>query len=178
MVEWNPRSLLGQAWTRPRVYLIDLETAVQFSDGVDSSNRVCSGLPLPFEDYARPKAPELMVPEPSVYYPFRLDAWQFGFNLVQMLSVRKSPLITTRCLANMDPCRRQGSRRLTLCGFLWHLTTPRTERLLPKCCKSSVTFLPGFLLGFYKEHIPALPCIYEYLRLCTWMKWCLLVLLK
>ena len=118
MVEWNPRSLLGQAWTRPRVYLIDLETAVQFSDDIDSSNRLCSGLPLPLEDYARPKAPELMVPEPSVYCPFRLDAWQFGFNLVQMLSVRISPFIGTGFLADMDPCRRQGSRRLTLCGFL------------------------------------------------------------
>ncbi len=118
MVEWDPRSLKGQTWTRPRVYLIDFETAVQFSDDIDSASRLCSGLPLPFEDYARQKAPELMVPEPAVYCPFRLDAWQFGFNLVQMLSVRVSPIITAGSPANMNPCRRQGLRRLILCGFL------------------------------------------------------------
>ncbi|KJA23621.1 hypothetical protein HYPSUDRAFT_39809 [Hypholoma sublateritium FD-334 SS-4] len=92
MVEWNPHSLSSQNWTRPRVYLIDFETAVQFSDDIDSSNRLCSVFPLSLapEDYARPRAPELrvLVPEPSMYCPFLLpvDTWQFGFHLVQMLS--------------------------------------------------------------------------------------------
>ncbi len=35
LVEWSPESTLGQNWARPRVYLIDFETAVHFPDDVN-----------------------------------------------------------------------------------------------------------------------------------------------
>ena len=87
LVEWSPESMLGRNWTRPRVYLIDFETAVHFSDDVDPSQRLVSGLPFPDNMYGRARAPEFMVSESHKYCPFRLDMWQFGFHLTQMFSV-------------------------------------------------------------------------------------------
>ncbi|KJA17230.1 hypothetical protein HYPSUDRAFT_46675 [Hypholoma sublateritium FD-334 SS-4] len=87
LVEWAPESVLGKNWTRPRVYLIDFETAVHFHDDVDPSNRLVSGLPIPDSNrYQRARAPELLVSESHMYCPFRLDMWQFGFHLMQMFS--------------------------------------------------------------------------------------------
>ncbi|KJA17226.1 hypothetical protein HYPSUDRAFT_206395 [Hypholoma sublateritium FD-334 SS-4] len=86
LVEWSPESMLGRNWTRPRVYLIDFETAVHFPDDVDASQRLVSGLPFPDSMYNRERAPELLISESHMYCPFRLDMWQFGFHLVQMFS--------------------------------------------------------------------------------------------
>lgn len=88
LVEWSPESMLGQNWTRPRVYLIDFETAVHFPDDVDPSQRLVSGLPFPDSVYRRERAPEFLVSESRMYCPFRLDMWQFGFHLMQMFSVK------------------------------------------------------------------------------------------
>lgn len=68
--------------SRPRVYLIDFETAIQFSDDCPPEDRVCVGLPLGgsfLEEhmYARPKAPETASGHPP-YSPFKLDVWQLG----------------------------------------------------------------------------------------------------
>ena len=64
--------------TRPRVYLIDFETAVQFPEGCPLSERVSVGLPIE-EQYARPLAPEFA--SGKAYNPFKLDAWQLGYSL-------------------------------------------------------------------------------------------------
>ena len=63
--------------TRPRVYLIDFESAVQFPAGCPSNDRVSVGLPLPDEEkYSRPHAPEFG--SGKAYCPFKLDVWQLG----------------------------------------------------------------------------------------------------
>ena len=63
--------------SRPRVYLIDFETAVQFPADCPSIERVSVGLPVAgAEDYARPHAPEFASGE--AYCPFKLDVWQLG----------------------------------------------------------------------------------------------------
>ena len=85
MLEWCPQPMLGQNWTRPRVYLIDFEVAIHFLDGISPFQRLTSGLPLPGDDYSRQRPPELLTSD--MYCPFRLDMWQFGFQLVQMFSV-------------------------------------------------------------------------------------------
>ena len=61
--------------SRPRVYLIDFETAVQFSAGCPSIERVSVGYPFA-EKYARPHAPEFA--SGKAYSPFKLDVWQLG----------------------------------------------------------------------------------------------------
>ena len=61
--------------SRPRVYLIDFETAVQFSPECTSIERVSLGLPVA-EKYARPHAPEFA--SGKAYCPFKLDVWQLG----------------------------------------------------------------------------------------------------
>jgi hypothetical protein len=58
--------------SRPRVYLIDFETAVQFPAGCPSIERVSMGLPVTvIETYSRPHAPEFA--SGKAYGPFKLD---------------------------------------------------------------------------------------------------------
>ena len=69
------------SFTRPRVYLIDFEVAIQFPVECPDSERVSMGLPLGGsfpepEYYARPHAPEFA--SGIAYNPFKLDVWQLG----------------------------------------------------------------------------------------------------
>ena len=64
--------------SRPRVYLIDFETAIQFPAGCPLTECVSVGFPVA-EKYARPHAPELG--SGKAYSPFKLDVWQLGYSL-------------------------------------------------------------------------------------------------
>jgi len=79
--------MAGRSWMRPRVYLIDFETAVEFSPETLPANRLSSELPVPAHEYRR-KRPDELIHEPLLYCPFRLDIWQFGYDLVNGFSVR------------------------------------------------------------------------------------------
>ena len=80
LVEWLPESISERSsMTRPRVYIIDFETAVEFPENSLESERICSSLPIPKELYSRPVPPEAENGEP--YCPFRMDVWQFGKEL-------------------------------------------------------------------------------------------------
>ena len=76
-MQWHPESLrtMKVSISRPRVYLIDFETAVQFPAGCPSIERVSVGYPVA-EKYARPHAPEFA--SGKAYCPFKLDVWQLG----------------------------------------------------------------------------------------------------
>ena len=63
--------------SRPRVYLIDFETAVQFPSGCPLTECVSVGFPVA-EKYARPHAPEFA--SGKAYNPFKLDVWQLGIS--------------------------------------------------------------------------------------------------
>jgi hypothetical protein len=63
--------------SRPRVYLIDFETAVQFPAGCPLTERVSVGFPFA-EKYSRPHAPEFA--SGKAYNPFKLDVWQLGYS--------------------------------------------------------------------------------------------------
>ena len=79
------------SFTRPRVYLIDFEVAIQFPAECPESERVSMGLPLGGsfrpERYARPHAPEFA--SGMTYSPFKLDVWQLG-NSFSDFKVRQS----------------------------------------------------------------------------------------
>jgi hypothetical protein len=72
------------SFTRPRVYLIDFEVAIQFPAECPEYERVSTGLPLGGsfsgepENYARRHAPEFASGIP--YSPFKLDVWQLGIS--------------------------------------------------------------------------------------------------
>ncbi|PPQ88135.1 hypothetical protein CVT25_004891 [Psilocybe cyanescens] len=86
MVEWMPQSMIERtSTTRPRVYVIDFETAVEFSEDSLESERLCPTFPVPLDVYRRPVAPELQTMQP--YCPFRLDMWQLGADLHANLKV-------------------------------------------------------------------------------------------
>ncbi|GJE86788.1 kinase-like domain-containing protein [Phanerochaete sordida] len=82
MVEWMPESLRSTDLqvSRPRVYIIDLETAVEFPEACPLHERRCARLKLPLgvppEEYARPVPPEILDGQP--FDPFKVDVWQFG----------------------------------------------------------------------------------------------------
>ncbi|KAJ3506817.1 hypothetical protein NLJ89_g6659 [Agrocybe chaxingu] len=44
--------------------------------------RLCTGLPFQDDNYSRPRAPELNIPD-KPYCPFRLDIWQFGTSVLK-----------------------------------------------------------------------------------------------
>ena len=83
VIQWHPESLrtMKVSVSRPRVYLIDFETAVQFPAGCPSIERVSVGFPVNVteEQYARPHAPEFA--SGKAYSPFKLDVWQLGKSL-------------------------------------------------------------------------------------------------
>ena len=71
------------SFTRPRVYLIDFEVAIQFPAECPETERVSMGPPLGGsftepEQYARPHAPEFA--SGIAYSPFKLDVWQLGIS--------------------------------------------------------------------------------------------------
>uniref|UniRef100_A0A8H7XQP2 Protein kinase domain-containing protein n=1 Tax=Psilocybe cubensis TaxID=181762 RepID=A0A8H7XQP2_PSICU len=80
MVEWMPESLTKRTTVaRPRVYMIDFETAVDFPADSLESDRVCTSFHRDLEQFGRHIAPELRTKEP--YCPFKLDMWQLGNDL-------------------------------------------------------------------------------------------------
>ena len=85
VIQWYPESLhaMKTSFTRPRVYLIDFEIAIQFPAECPEIERVSIGLPLGGsftvpEKYARPHAPEFA--SGKAYCPFKLDVWQLGIS--------------------------------------------------------------------------------------------------
>jgi hypothetical protein len=68
--------------SRPRVYLIDFEVAVEFPPECPPEERVSIGYPLGGsfsepEMYSRSIAPEISGSN-KPYCPFKLDVWQLG----------------------------------------------------------------------------------------------------
>ncbi|TFY71729.1 hypothetical protein EVG20_g1273 [Dentipellis fragilis] len=83
LVQWLPESLKSMTVpiTRPRVYLIDFETAVMFESDNDPSECTCTGIPMgDLKTYGRPVIPEMLNAVP--YDPFKLDVWQLTVSLV------------------------------------------------------------------------------------------------
>ena len=72
VIQWHPESLrtMKVSISRPRVYLINFETTVQFPTGCPLTERVSVGC-LVAGEYFRPRAPEL--DSGKAYSPFKLD---------------------------------------------------------------------------------------------------------
>ena len=83
LIQWHPESLLDMTVSpsRPRVFLIDFETAVAFPPELTMDECVVTGYPMGDsfsrpEMYSRPLAPEFS--SGKAYSPFKLDVWQLG----------------------------------------------------------------------------------------------------
>ncbi|KAJ3746272.1 hypothetical protein DFH05DRAFT_1556129 [Lentinula detonsa] len=82
LVQWDPESLKHQhvRLTRPRLYLIDFETALCFPEDSLYDDCTCTGLPFgDINDYALPTPPG--VAEGKSYNAFYLDFWQLCYHL-------------------------------------------------------------------------------------------------
>jgi hypothetical protein len=78
--------------SKPRVYLIDFEVAVQFPAECPSHERLCTGIPCggSMTDptaYCRPRIPEMLSDIP--YDPFKLDVWQLGTDFKSAFDVSR-----------------------------------------------------------------------------------------
>lgn len=91
LVDWQPESLLSMevAISKPRVYIIDFEFAIEFSPNCPVEDRVCTGYPLarwyPQEEYLRPYPDELDEDKP--WCPFKLDLWQLAYTFTHRIEV-------------------------------------------------------------------------------------------
>jgi hypothetical protein len=94
LVQWHPESYLAGtvSATKPRVYLIDFEVAVQFPAECPSPERLCTGVPcggsmMDPKEYRRPRIPEMLSDIP--YDPFKLDVWQIGSDFLSAFDVSR-----------------------------------------------------------------------------------------
>ncbi|KAL1742350.1 hypothetical protein HDZ31DRAFT_43466 [Schizophyllum fasciatum] len=111
LLSWHPESLLAgaAAISKPRVYLIDFEVAVEFAAGVAPADRLCVGPPCigSLSDpasYAAPRIPEMEHGAP--YDPFKLDVWQLGTSLSNFDSTLPRVQDVLRSMASLDPAER------------------------------------------------------------------------
>ena len=76
--------------SRPRVFLIDLEVAVEFASDCPYEDCVCIGPPaggtVDPGKWGRPLPSEVSSGKP--YSPFKLDVWQFGFSFTGLYTFR------------------------------------------------------------------------------------------
>ncbi|KIM79428.1 hypothetical protein PILCRDRAFT_10264 [Piloderma croceum F 1598] len=84
LVQWHPESMrtMSIPASRPRVYLIDFEVAMEFPAECPPVERMSTGYPpggsFPeTEMYSRPLLPEISSSN-NCYCPFKLDIWQLG----------------------------------------------------------------------------------------------------
>lgn len=72
------------ATSRPRIFLIDFETAHAFDSDCSRENAVLTGLPCggsvqSTQRYTRPTVPEMKAG--TAYDPFKVDVWQLGASI-------------------------------------------------------------------------------------------------
>lgn len=111
VAQWHSESLSTGKMpvSKPRIYLVDFETAIQFPESCPSSERLCTGLPLAgsVSDPARyksPRIPEMETGQP--YDPFKLDVWQLGHSFLDFDSTIPTVQEVLHSMASSDPAQR------------------------------------------------------------------------
>ncbi|KAI0757694.1 hypothetical protein C8Q80DRAFT_1134923 [Daedaleopsis nitida] len=110
LVQWQPDTLKSGtiAVQRPRVYLHDFESAVQFPKDCPVDKRVLVGTPCgSWESYGRQSPPEVLSGAP--YNPFKVDVWQLGFSLSDMKTT--IPELDALLVAMVEP---EASKRMAV----------------------------------------------------------------
>ncbi|KAI0757680.1 kinase-like domain-containing protein [Daedaleopsis nitida] len=115
LIQWHPESLLALppiAVERPRVYLHDFETAVQFPEGTSLEEQVLVGTPLAemWVKYARPSPPEVLSGGP--YDPYRVDVWQLGSSLSDMKTTISEIDEVLAAMVESDASKRPSATEL------------------------------------------------------------------
>jgi serine/threonine protein kinase len=94
--------LILKSDTRPRVYIIDFESAVEFDINTKLEDCLIGGLPFPDDVYERPRAPEFSE-SGRPHCPFKSDIWQFGsgFNCFRVSVLVFDPVLVARLMPMM-----------------------------------------------------------------------------
>ncbi|PBK71911.1 hypothetical protein ARMSODRAFT_794958 [Armillaria solidipes] len=134
LVQWYPESIRAghQSVSRPRVYLIDFETAQEYPPDQPrmTGYPLCSSFP-DIATYSRPRAPEMLTPEKH-YCPFKLDIWQFGSSLENFQSTFTEVDTILAELVCEDPVSRlSASEALNKLVSTVHAIPPVSLLILP-----------------------------------------------
>ncbi|KAI0317822.1 hypothetical protein OF83DRAFT_1057980 [Amylostereum chailletii] len=137
LVQWHPESMrtMTVPVSRPRVYLIDFEVAIEFHPDCPLVDRVCTGCPLggsftQLETYSRPRIPEMDSGEP--YDPFKLDVWQLGNSLSNFKSTIDPVDEVLTTMASTAPASRlSANEALSRLGAIIHSMQPLSLLIPP-----------------------------------------------
>jgi len=141
VIQWHPESLrtMKICFTRPRVYLIDFEVAIQFPPGCPETERVSIGLPFGGsfaepEHYARRHAPEFA--SGTSYNPFKLDVWQLGISFSDFKSTIPAIDEVLVDMTIVDPVHRLDAKEaLDRLGTVICCMTPESLLIQPVVIK-------------------------------------------
>ncbi|KAL1673095.1 hypothetical protein EV122DRAFT_294430 [Schizophyllum commune] len=156
LMQFYPESLLTGVIpiSRPRVYLIDFESAIEFPIEYPPSERVCVGPPCinslsDVDQYTAPRIPEMDTGEP--YDPFKLDVWQLATSLLDFDSTLPAVEDVLAYMASDDP-----ADRLTA-----HEAMSRLRECLEDMPPKSLLFPPAI------QHGPGYPSSAELREMCV-----------
>jgi len=126
--------------SRPRVYLIDFEVAVEFPLERASGECFCTGFPLGGsfpqpEMYSRPLAPEMTTGEP--YSPFKMDVWQLGISFRDLRMKISGIDQVLEEMTTTDPAARLGAyEALEKFGRVVNAVPPATWLINPEILRN------------------------------------------
>ncbi|KAL1667471.1 hypothetical protein GGF50DRAFT_124799 [Schizophyllum commune] len=140
--------------SRPRVYLIDFESAIEFPVECPPSERLCIGPPCinslsDVDKYTAPRIPEMDRWQP--YDPFKLDVWQLATSLSDFDSTLPAVEDVLAYMASDDP-----ADRLTA-----HEALSRLRECLEDMPPKSLLFPPAI------QHGPGYPSSAELREMCV-----------
>ncbi|KIM38986.1 hypothetical protein M413DRAFT_419349 [Hebeloma cylindrosporum] len=137
LIQWHPESLLDMTISpaRPRVFLIDFETAIAFPPELPIDECIVTGFPVGGsvsqpEMYSRPHAPEFSSGKP--YSPFKLDVWQLGNSFSDFKSTVPKIDEVLMGMIHADPGHRLGAKEaLDRLKAIVYSTTPESLFIEP-----------------------------------------------
>ncbi|KAF8894268.1 hypothetical protein CPB85DRAFT_1377774 [Mucidula mucida] len=108
LLQWLPESLIHgrPSVTRPRVYMIDLECALELGPDCEEADYMVFSPPIKDRPYTMPTPPEAT---DIMYNSLKGDMWQFGWSLRHFSSQHSSIDDILREMASDDPSRRPSS---------------------------------------------------------------------
>ncbi|KAI0762295.1 kinase-like domain-containing protein [Fomes fomentarius] len=113
LIQWQPESITAGSIgvSRPRVYLHDFESAIQFPVDCPVEEQVVVGIPRgSWQTYGRPCPPEMASGSP--YNPYKADVWQLGKSLSDVKTTIPEVDELLAAMTEPDPDRRMTSTEL------------------------------------------------------------------
>ncbi|THU93588.1 hypothetical protein K435DRAFT_903331, partial [Dendrothele bispora CBS 962.96] len=144
LIQYQPESLLSNrvSCSRPRIYLIDFEVAVEFPPTCVPEDRFCQGIPsggsfgAVKEDYSRSCPNDVWNEER--YDPFKLDVWQLAAGLDEykfMTGIQEIDQVITAMNCDDSDQRLSAADALERLGNVVNVIPPISLLIAPLCTR-------------------------------------------